>query len=247
MVVFGGELFRGYFLKERFSVPWARGMTSVFIDKILEVTSFLIAILIGLILFLFKIGFPPRNLGIILGTGVFLFAVGVGFLYFKIIRKESILNFFARFFNHRKFHNGEPLEIEKEVFKFFKPKKKALWQGFALTFLRAGIMWLRCWVLILFLGQNVGALPSLSILAFYYFVLLIPIPMALGSHEIIQTFSFTALGLGAGLAPAFTMIQRAAELTLALIGLVIFFRLGMGLMHTVLFRKIENLINNKNS
>lgn len=242
MFIFGGEIFKGYILRENFSVPWKNGITSIIIDKILEVTSFLIIILAGLVFFLFKIGLPPKNLGIILGGGLFLVSVGIGFFYFKIFKKESMVKLMAKIFNHKKLLDGEVLEAEREIFIFFKSRGKALWQASILAFSRVAVTWLRCWILILFLGKSIGFFSALSVLGFYYFVFMIPIPMALGSHELIQTFSFSALGIGAGLAPAFAMIQRGAELILAFVGMIIFFKLGLGLLQTVLFKKIENLI-----
>lgn len=245
MVIFGGEIFRSYYLREKYSVPWGKAISSTIIDKILDVTSFLIAVFAGLIFFLLKIGLPPRNLGIILGGVLAFVTCGIGFFYFKIFRKESIARFFAKFFNHKRFLQQDILGIEREIFQFFKLKRRALWQGLSLAFFRVAITWLRCWVLILFLGKSIGVFPALSVLGFYYFALMIPIPTALGTHEVVQIFSFSALGLGANIAPAFTMIQRGSELILAFVGVIIFFRLGMGLVRTVLFKKIDSLLNNK--
>ncbi|PIS17360.1 MAG: hypothetical protein COT59_01055 [Candidatus Nealsonbacteria bacterium CG09_land_8_20_14_0_10_42_14] len=243
MIVLGGEIFRGYILKEKHAVTRQKAIASILIDKILELTSFLIAIIVGLFFFFFKTGLPSRNLGIIFGVVILFLVLAAAFFYFKIFKRESIARFFNKFLI-KKFPNQESLiEIENEVFHFFKFKKKGLWQASALAFLRVAVTWLRCWVLILFLGKNVGIFSALSVLGFYYFVLMIPIPTALGSHEIIQTFSFQALGIGASIAPAFTMIQRAAELILAFIGLAIFMKLGMRLLRVALFRKVEGLMN----
>ncbi|MBI2626354.1 MAG: flippase-like domain-containing protein [Candidatus Nealsonbacteria bacterium] len=242
MVIFGGEIFKGYILKENFSIPWKNGITSVVIDKILEGTFFLITIFAGLIFFLLKIGLPPKNLEIILGGFLFLATSIIGFFYFKIFKKESIVKILAKFFDHKKFLNIEILEAEQEIFTFFKSRPKFLLQASVFAVLRIIVTWLRCWLLILFLGKSIGIFSVLSILGFYYFAFMLPIPMALGSHELIQTFSFTALGVGPGTAPVFTMILRGAELILVFIGLVIFLRLGLRLLQTVLFRKLENLI-----
>jgi uncharacterized protein (TIRG00374 family) len=247
IALFGGEIFRGYILKEKYSVPWSKGITSVMIDKILEITVFLVTIITGLIFFLFKIGLPSSNLGIIIGGVLFFFCAAIGFFYFKSFKRESIARFFIKLFNSQKrFISEEPVGIEREIFDFFKPKNKILWEASILALFRVLVTWLRCWLLVIFLGGQIGILPALSILGFYYFSLLIPIPMALGSHEIVQMFAFGALGIGAGAAPAFTMIQRGAELLLALIGLVIFFRFGIDLLKTLLFRKLENLIRDRN-
>lgn len=242
MIVFGGEIFKGYVLKENFSIPWKNSITSVIIDKILEGTFFLITIFAGLIFFLLKIGLPPKNLGIILGGFLFLATSIIGFFYFKTFRKESIVKILAKFFDHKKFLSVEILEAEREIFSFFKSRPKFLLQASFFATLRIAAAWFRCWILILFLGKSIGVLSVFSILGFYYFAFMVPIPMALGSHELIQTFSFTALGLGAGTAPVFTMILRGAELIFVFIGLAVFFRLGIKILQDVLSRKLENLI-----
>ncbi|PJE68716.1 hypothetical protein COU96_03075 [Candidatus Shapirobacteria bacterium CG10_big_fil_rev_8_21_14_0_10_38_14] len=243
MVILGGEIFRSYVLREKHGVPWGKAIASVVIDKILEATSFLIAILAGLTFFLLKIGLPPRNLAIILGGVLVLFIIGIGFFYFRTFKKQSIIKPLIKFFNRSKLPNGDILEMEREIFKFFKIKKKVLWQGFGLAFLRVAITWLRCWVLILFLGKSITVFPALSILGFYYFAMMIPIPAALGSHEVVQVFAFNALGLGSSIAPAFTMIQRGSELIMAFIGIIIFFKLGLGLFQNLLLKKLTNFID----
>ena len=140
-------------------------------------------------------------------------------------------------------NNNQPFETEKEIFNFFKLKKLAMWKGFGLSFLRAAIMYFRAWLLISFLGKNIGALSVLSILGFSYLATMIPIPTALGSHEAIQAFAFNSLGLGVSTAAAFTMIIRAAELFIALAGVIILFRLGIILLKNTLFKKLNGLTN----
>jgi len=242
MVVFGGEIFRGYILREKHNIPWTKAISSVFIDKLLEITSFLATILAGTTYFLLKIGLPPKNLCFILGGFLLVCLAGIGFFYFKTFKRESIIKSLNRFLNLRPETGGDLLGIEKEVFKFFKVKRKELWYGLSLAFLRVAISWARCWVLIFFLGKSINIFSALTVLGFYYFATMIPIPAAIGSHEAAQVFAFNALGLGSGLAPAFTMIQRGAELIMAFIGLIIFFKLGMGLLQAFLFKKIDSII-----
>jgi len=102
-------------------------------------------------------------------------------------------------------------------------------------------MYSRAFLLVLFLGKNIGALSVLSVLGFNYLAVMIPIPAALGSHEAIQTFAFNSLGLGASTAAAFTMIIRGAELIIALFGSVFLFRLGIIIIKNALFKKVENI------
>lgn len=243
IIFWGGELFRGYVLKEKNSVPWHKGMGSVIIDRILEWTTNLIIILIGGIFFVFLINFPPLKLLTIFGGALLVALLAIGLFYFKCIKNESIIGFILR--NNK----NQPLETEKEVFSFFNFKKPAVWKCFGISFLRAGIMYLRAWVLILFLGKNFGPLESLSILGFSYLAAMIPTPTSLGSHEAIQTFAFSSFGIGASTATAFTMIIRGAELIFALAGIIIFFRLGIDLLKKTLLTKVdkvEDLIEEKN-
>ena len=237
VLLWGGEILRTYILKERNFIPWSRGMASVIIDRILEWTANLVVIFFGIVFFLLTIGFPPIKLGIIFG-GVFLFFVaGVTFFYFKSFKKESMAKAFLKIFNQKS--DNKPLEIEKEFFNFFKPKKRAMWKAFLLSFFRTTIMLLRTWLLITFLGKEISVLPALSVLGFSYLAAIIPIPTALGSHEVIQTFAFNSLDLGSSLATVFTMIIRGAELMLAFCGVIILFRLGLSLLKNTFFKKFE--------
>jgi uncharacterized protein (TIRG00374 family) len=241
ILIWGGEIFRSYILKERNSIPWSKGMASVIIDRILEWTANLAVVFFGGLFFLLIIDFPPIKLGLIFG-GVFLFFTAlIAFFYFKSIRRESMIRFFIRG------SQNQPFEIEKEIFKFFKVKNRAMWKSVAISFLRAAFMYLMSWFLISFLVKSIGAISVLSILGFTYLAVMIPIPTALGSHEAIQTFAFNSLGLGASTATVFTMIIRGAELIIALVGVIILFRLGVILIKNTLFKKINNFTQIKNN
>ena len=233
----GGEVFRAYFLKKKNFVSWQKGIASVFIDRILEWTTNLFIIFLGILFFLLMAGIPPKNLVIILG-GLFLFFTGgISYFYLKIFKRESIIKFLLRIFGLRNFsQNSAILDVEKEIFNFFKLKRKSMNKILTLSFLQVGIMYVKAWLLISFLGKDIGFLPVLSILGFYYLATMIPIPASLGIHEAIQTFSFNSLGLGLNTATAFTMIIRGAELIIALVGLIILFRLGVGLIKNALLK-----------
>ena len=244
MIIFGGETFRAYLLKEKYSIPWNKGMASVIVDRVIELTIYILIILTGVIFLFSYRGLPPGYLAMILGGTLVFFIVMIGLFYFKSFKKQSVFKFFGKLFNP-KIDDGEPFEVEKEFIKLLKPKKTFFWKIVGLSCLKCGLALTRAWFLILSLGKVISFLPALSILSFSYLAILIPIPAALGTHEAFQTLTFNNLDLGASIAPVFTMVIRIAELTLALIGAFILFRLGAGLLGSILFRKIENLINNK--
>ncbi len=240
VLFWGGEIFRGYILKKKYSVPWTKGMPSIIIDRILEWTANLTIIFLGVLIFLVMIDLPPAKLGIIFSCTFLLFAIGISYFYLKVFKRESIVKLIFRIPGLKKLEGDSAiLKAENEIFHFFKYKKKALAKAFGLAFLRTGAGYLRAWFLILFLGKEVSLAPVLSILSFNYLAMMIPIPAALGSHEAIQIFAFNALGLDASTATAFTMLIRGAELIFALIGVVILFRLGVVILKNTLFKVNE--------
>ncbi len=241
ILVWGGELFRSYVLKDREKIDFDKGMASVIIDRILEWTANLAVIFFGGLFFLLAIELPPIKLVAIFGGVFVIFLAGIVFFFFKSARKESIVKFFLPG------NKDRPFEIEKEIFAFFKFENLALWKGVGLSFLKVAVMYLRTWFLVSFLAKGIGILPILSILGFSYLAVMIPIPTALGSHEVIQTFAFGALGLGSSTATAFTMIIRGAELLVALFGLALFFRLGIILLKNTIFRKISKITDRETS
>lgn len=246
MVILGGEIFRGYILKKRKSLPLAKGMASSIVDRILDWTTILVIIFLGTIFFLLTIGFPSKRIGIILwGTFLFFLAI-ISFFYFKTFKRESIAKFFLKFLKP-KYLDKEPLAIEKEIFAFFNPKKIVMWKGFFLAFLGSGMYFLRTWFLVSFLGGNIGFLPSLSVLGFSYLAGMLPITASLGSHEAVQVFVFDSLGLGKGMATVFVMIIRGVELSLAFLGIFIFFRLGFKLLKDNFFKNNKNFNSREKS
>ena len=232
----GGEIFQSYVLKSKHSIPWSKGMASSISDQILDWTTNLVVIFFGMIFFILKIAFLPKKIALISFVLFPLALFGIFYFYFKAFKKESIIEFLFRRFS-RNFKNSEAFETEKEVFNFFNFKKISFWKGVSLAFFEEVFLLLRIWFLVNFFGQNINFLSTLSILAFSYLALMIPIPAVLGIHEGVQAFAFDALKLGVGLGTAFALVIRGADLILALIGIFISFKLGSGLLREELLKK----------
>ncbi|MBI4101442.1 MAG: flippase-like domain-containing protein [Candidatus Nealsonbacteria bacterium] len=239
IIIFGGEVFRGYAVKEKNKVEWSKGASSVFIDRILEFTVNLLVIIVGILIFLSLNGLPSQKLStIFLGVPIFLGGAIFTF-YFKVFRKESLVNFFLRILGLRKLQEQNGIiEVEKEIIDFFKDNRKAVLKVFGLSFLRSALVYLRALFLISFLGVKIGWLSALSVVGFTYLALLVPIPAALGSHELIQASAFNYFGVEPASAAAFTMIIRGAELIVALIGIGFLFKLGVSILKSLLFKKL---------
>ena len=220
VILFGGEGVRGVILKKKHFLSWREAISSVVIDRVLQLTSYLITILLGCGFLFWKVGFSFKKAEFFLGGFTFLLLVGASFFYFKSFKKQSIIERFLKSFNFKN-NNQEPLKTEKEILDFFNFKNLLFWKGLGLAFLRVIVTAIRTFILLLFLGKKITTTAVISVTGFYYFSLLLPIPLALGSHEAIQAMVFQGFNLGANTAVVFTLIQRGVEFLVALIGMFI--------------------------
>lgn len=230
-----------YILKERNSVPLRKGIASAIIDRILDLTCYLIVSYFGIVLFFSKAEFISRGLTtLILGTFLVISSLIVLFYFWRFKRKSLI-----KFFLNTK-ENNQGMIIEKDVFSFFNLKNKFLYKAFGISFLKTFVTIFKYWIIVLFLGKTVSVLQSLSIFSFSWLGMALPISADLGSHDAISVFVFKSLGVGPSIGAAFAMIVRGTNIILALIGIAFLVRLGLGFLNKVLLNKIDKLINNKN-
>ncbi len=222
IALLGGGIFMALGLRKKFSLPWQKSLASVAIFRILSLSIILLFLIFGFFAFLFLVGLPSE--GIVLISAFIILAVAVVLIlfYYRSFRRKSILAYFLKIFSRNVTlnHNNQAIiETEEEIFSFFKPKNKVMWQGLGLTLLAAFLDLARFWLIIFFLGGTViNGFQALAIFAFVHMAYALPLPAALGGLELSQTFTFGVLGLGADLGAVFSLILRAAELSLVFIG-----------------------------
>ena len=223
--ILGGEAFKGYYLNKKFSFSWTKGVISIFIDKIFEMSVFFLIIILGITCFIFETLTLPLSVRIILM--VLLFPIIILFIfYFKAFKKQSMIKLIekpVKRITNKKMANVVLLH-EKEIFNFFRSENKNMWYVIILSFIRGIVNWLRSWAILYFLGLKVGGAVAFSVIAFTNLSYLFPLPAALGSHEVLQAISFFALGLVSEKAVAFTLILRAFDILIAIAGIFIVLR-----------------------
>jgi len=229
----GGEFLRGYILKKKYNISWSKGMASVFIDRILDWTTNLIVVFIGISFFLLKISILPKKLSIIIGLTFLFWVIGTIFFYTMAFKKQSIVKFFLKSSGYKN-QNNRLLETEKDTILFFKPKQVKFWKIFGIALLEEFIILLRIFIFVIFFGKKFNLLYTLPISGFSYLATIIPIPASLGIQDALQALAFNALGLGASLGTAFTLIIRATEVIMALMGILFLLRFGIKLFGGIL-------------
>lgn len=241
ILIWCGEGFRIYELSRQNNISWKKTFASVVIERILEWTVNIIIILFALFYFIYSISFLPRELIILFGLFLLFFIFIITFFYIKSFGKNSIIKkIFRTFFKKEISEENSLIAVENDVFDYFQIKNKAFQKGIILSFLKALVMQLRTWILILFLGELIGFLSSLSVLGFTYLSSTVPIPTALGSHEVIQYFAFKSLGIDVSLTTIFTMIIRTSEVIVSLLGIVFLLKTGFNFLSNKFLKNEEN-------
>ncbi|MCG2690196.1 flippase-like domain-containing protein [Candidatus Parcubacteria bacterium] len=226
--IFGGEIFRIYFLKKKYpDLPAQKAIASVATDRILEVTAFFTFLIIGLLVFwLFGPVFASPLGSIALAFAGFFLALLLVF-YFSNWRKKSALGWLMNVLGIKKRllgdKNGEvALETEQEVFRFFSLKNKVFWQGLGLAFLEYFGFFIRAVILVFFITGGFEIVKSLAVYSFASLASLTPLPATLGALELSQGFAFSVLGFGFNKGAVFSMVWRATDLFFCFLGLFFF-------------------------
>jgi len=243
VLVLGGEAFRVYALKERNGVSRARGAASVFIDRFLEWTFNIAIIIFGLVFFFLSYRFDlvPQTIRLVFGLVFLASAAAVAVFYIRIFKKESIIEEILSVFGIKRSANGNNfLEVEREIFGFFKVGNALMWKTIAISFSRAALLVARTWALVLFLGKDAGFHGALTILSFNHLASMLPIPAALGTHEALQVLAFNSLGMSPSSAVSFALVTRSCEVIFSLAGVIILFKLSYDLLKQLIFKKIDN-------
>lgn len=245
---FGGEVFKFYAIKKKFSLPWKKNLAAIAIEKLVSLSILLLFLVVGAVSFLLLSNSLLKNFGIIALVLIGTLAIGVTIFYFKSFKKESILNpvrdsrignrrqgsiisngvkWFFRFFGIENKKNHLVGDIEKEIFLFFDFRKILMWKGLGIAFLKYLLVLIRCWFLLFFLKGEINIFISLAIFSFFYLSYLFPFPARLGSSEAAQVFAFGCLGLGTAAGITFSFILRGAEILIALFGFIFLVKLGI--------------------
>jgi len=243
----GGEAFRVYLLRKEFNFEWEKSAASVAIDKILDGTFFLMFLVGGILTFLFYGHFPSKTMAWLVGLIVGGLLGLLLFFYFKTLNKKSVLEWFLKLFEIKKEKientaNGKmAFDTEKEIIRFFSPRRKTFWKGISLSFLKYFLLFLRVAILIFFLGKGIGVTKALAVYGFNNLALLFLLPASLGSLEMAGILTFKTLGLNMAQGPVFAMVLRGADLILSFIGVIFLLKFTLKFTGKKILGFVDNL------
>jgi len=232
VVYIGGEIFRAYLLRERYGVPWARALSSIFIDKVIEAAVWITVIFAGAAVLIFQSGTTSLSRYIAISLASILFFAGfLVVVYIFSFRKKSLVHFwFAKILKSQNSTTGKFLrDIEKDFFSFFSSENRTHILGVTrLALIKYFLLLVRNIFLFYYLVGALSISASIIALGFSYLSFTVPTPAAIGVQEGLLSLVLQRVGFEAGIGTVFTLLLRGAEIIMVGFGLYFLMRWGLG-------------------
>ncbi len=230
----GGDAIMALILKKKNGLEFKQGFSAGLAAKVIEFSIFLIFIYLGLILG-FKFFYLPSEIWLFLfASGIFVGVITFLFLVNPIIDNRfftKILTFLSRFKLLNKMIKKIMAyinEFEKELHLFYMKGVKYLFLSIFLSLIETIALILQIWLLVHYLGINMGFSKTLLVFAVSMLVFALPLaPGSAGTYELSQVGLFDLLGLGSDLGLTFSLIMRAINLSMVAISFFILPHYGM--------------------
>jgi uncharacterized protein (TIRG00374 family) len=204
-------------LMTKHNIDFTEGLTTIMIDKIIDVTTSGILFIIGVFLVGMKYSFP-RNTEIALGIGGLIFVSLIVTFYYRMLTSRHFFLKLFHFFRLDRIKSQYWIKAEKKVeevelmmIEFYKHNKKAFIASLAIEYKLATTL----------LHINVGVPEIFFIVSFVGMAILFPIPMAVGVLEAGQLSAFALIGLNANSAIALAFLVRMKDIVWAIAGVIL--------------------------
>jgi uncharacterized protein (TIRG00374 family) len=234
----GGETVRAYFLNKKHDIPLTDAVSSVVIDRAVELPmNFLLAaIMFFLIIFTIKL---PLYILIPMGIVILFMIVLCTLFYYKMYKKEY---FFTHLFDILKLEKIKRLagfrekiiKLEDTLIGFFNHKAKYVIISLGISLLLWLLMMLEFWTGLRIVGYPSNFVQIFLIIVMIGFTMTIPIPASIGIMELGQIGICVMMGIPAAVAVALSLLVRTRDLMWILTGLGYYLYSGTDYMKMVL-------------
>ncbi len=234
----GGETVKSYFLNKKHKVPLKDAVSSVVIDRAVELPmNFLLAAVMFLIIIL-KMDMALYIM-VPMGIAIALMIFITAFFYYKMYKKEYFFTYLfdlMRFGRIKKLAAGREkiVILEESVIKFFNNKPKYI----IISILISGMLWLlmmiEFWTGMRIVGYNPTLLQVFLVIVMTGFTMAIPIPASVGIMELGQIGICVMMGIPAPVAIALSLLVRTRDLLWIIMGLGYYLYSGTDYMKMLL-------------
>jgi glycosyltransferase 2 family protein len=226
----GGEPVRTYFLVKN-KIPFEKAMSSVIVDKSLELTANAVMTIIGAIIFAFVVVLTPKVKWFILLV-VLVSLFGIWIFYSRLFKGKGIFTSMFKLFKltNLKFVKENFYKIresELEMTRFFVNHKRVFIASTIISFLLWLLSIIEFKLLLKAFGFDATTLQVFLVLVAVGIAYLVPIPTALGVLESVQVSLFSFFGKGAQYGIAVSLVTRIRDLMWTFYGLTYIYLQGV--------------------
>ncbi|MBA3064176.1 flippase-like domain-containing protein, partial [Candidatus Woesearchaeota archaeon] len=219
----GGEPVRAYLLKTNHNIPFKKALSSVVIDKSLDLSlnGFFACITILIILANFTVSERTATLMVL---SFFAMAAAIYSFYHLTITEKGFFTTCFRLLRLNKWKLTKKYEkdikgMELHLIYFFKYNKKGF-RDTSLVFLLVWIlMFFEYKLALLLLGYNASFVAIFIVLSLVGLAYIIPVPAALGALEFGQSSASAILRVSKGIGLALSIIIRGRDMIWVFLGL----------------------------
>ena len=239
----GGEPVRAYLLKNNHNIEFKKSLSSVVIDKSLDLSlnGFFACITILIILANFTV---PKNTAILMILGFFAMASAMYAFYHLTLTEKGFFTTCFRLLRLNKWKLTKKYEkdikgMESHLIYFFKYNKKGFRNAFFTFLLIWILMFVEFKLALLLLGYNASFVAIFIVFSLVGLAYILPVPAALGALEFGQSSASVLLGISKGVGLALSIIIRGRDMIWVFLGL------SYLALHKINFREIK-VNNNEN-
>jgi uncharacterized protein (TIRG00374 family) len=222
----GGEPTQATLLTKH-GIEFTEGLSTIFIDKMIDTTNSGLLFVLGAILVGLKYSFP-RNTEITLGLGGFIFVTLLAIFYYRMLHSKHFFLHIFRFLrlDRTKIKSLNDFEhgiekVERIMIEFYNHDRRAFRNSLLISILSWALMFVEYHFATTLLGLHLGIVEMFFIITFIGIAQLFPIPMAVGVLEAGQVSAFTLIDLPGNAGVALAFLVRMKDIAWAVLGLVL--------------------------
>lgn len=227
----GGEPVRAGLLSTKYNIPFNKALSSVVIDKTLELTTSALFFILGGIFLLLKFVVAPELRNVIIAVVAFFVVIFGVFNYRMMVGKSFFYKIFTilrldKLKSLKKF-SKKLKDFEKLIIKFYHKDKKYFFYTILISFVSWVLMFFEYRIAGEIVGQTLSPMQIFLIFSFVGAAYLVPIPMALGALEAGQVSVFGLIKVKAAAGVGLSLIVRVKDMIISSIGMLLLLFYGL--------------------
>jgi len=219
----GGEPLQAWLARRRHGVPGPVAVSSVGLDKLLELLANFSFLLLGIVITIQTQLATAISIPVALGSGLILLAIPAMIIVALSRGRRPIIGTLAKvlpaLWRHRSRVWALAAASEAQAVILCQNQPRALWRAVAASLLVWGALLGEFWMAAHFLGVDLSLTQLLVAMTAARIAILLPVPGGLGSLAASQILAMKALGLEPSLGLSLSVLMHARDILFGLMGL----------------------------